>query len=107
MNFIVTSTAFKHEQIIPTRFTCDGKDYSPEFKFENAPQGTMSFAIIMDDPDAPPGTWVHWVLYDLPASTTVLPEGVSKAQKLDAGTRQGAGWGVESFSRIGYYKVGK
>ncbi|MBI4224175.1 MAG: YbhB/YbcL family Raf kinase inhibitor-like protein, partial [Deltaproteobacteria bacterium] len=62
-----------------------------------------SFALIMDDPDAPPGTWVHWIIYDLPAKTASLPEGVAKTAEGPNGSKQGLVWGVESFSRVGYY----
>ncbi len=103
MAFQIKSTAFKPKATIPKRHTCEGEDVSPALSWSGAPEGTRSFAIIMDDPDAPPGTWVHWVLYDLPADLGGLGEGVPKKETLDNGANQGLGWGVESFSRVGYY----
>ena len=58
---------------MPVRFSCEGEDASPVLKWEGAPAGTKSFALIADDPDAPGGTWVHWVAYSIPATTTELP----------------------------------
>ena len=73
----VTSTAFKDGEIIPKQYTCDGNDISPPLTWSGAPQETKSIALICDDPDAPMGTWVHWVLYNIPPSTVDLPEGVT------------------------------
>ncbi|MBI4124708.1 MAG: YbhB/YbcL family Raf kinase inhibitor-like protein [Deltaproteobacteria bacterium] len=103
MAFTLSSTAFQQEQTIPKQFTCDGPDTSPELKWAGAPAAAKSFALIMDDPDAPPGTWVHWIIYDLPAKTASLPEGVAKTAEGPNGSKQGLVWGVESFSRVGYY----
>ncbi len=75
MNF--TTTSFNPGDFIPSKYTCDGIDISPELKWSGAPQGTKSFVLIMDDPDAPVGTWDHWVVYNIPASVTELPEGVN------------------------------
>src|SRR5713101_5929051 len=69
MSFEIASTAFSNGGTIPKKFTCDGPDVSPPLRWTGAPQGTQSFALIVDDPDAPVGTWVHWVLYNLPANT--------------------------------------
>ena len=66
MAFHLTATAFRNGGFIPKKFTCDGPDISPELAWTEPPTGTKSLALIMDDPDAPAGTWVHWVLYDLP-----------------------------------------
>ena len=101
--FELKSTAFAANGAIPVEHTCDGKDLSPPLSWSGAPAGTKSFALIMDDPDAPPGTWVHWVLYDLPGTTTSLPAGVARGEKLEGGGVQGLCWGVESFTRVGYY----
>ena len=98
----LTSSAFDANGRIPKRHTCDGEDVSPALSWEGTPQAAASLALIMDDPDAPPGTWVHWVLYDLPV-TDGLDEGVPKTEELDNGSVQGACWGVSSFSRVGYY----
>src|SRR5262245_43112260 len=66
----LTSLVFVEGAAIPGKYTCDGEDKSPDLKWDGAPKETMSFALVCDDPDAPAGTWVHWVIYDLPASTT-------------------------------------
>lgn len=71
-----TTTSFSIGDYIPSKYTCDGIDISPALKWENVPQGTKSFVIIMDDPDAPVGTWDHWVVYNIPPNVTKLPEGV-------------------------------
>jgi hypothetical protein len=103
MALTITSSAFAPNAAIPAKYTCEGDDVSPALSWTGVPAGAKSLALIMDDPDAPPGTWVHWVLYDLPASATGLPEGVPKKDTLDGGAIQGACWGVNSFSRVGYY----
>jgi hypothetical protein len=95
----VTSTAFGEGGAIPTRYTCEGQDTSPPLAWSGVPAGTKSLALILDDPDAPDPkaperTWVHWVLYDIPATAKSLPEGGA----LPAGTREGRNdWG-----RTGY-----
>ncbi len=98
MSMKITSAAFQEGARIPTAFTCDGPDRSPALSWSGAPAGTKSFALICDDPDAPAGTWVHWVLYDLPATAGGLPEGVPRERKLKEGGRQG----TNDFHRIGY-----
>lgn len=80
----ITSPAFAHEGVIPKRYTCDGNDVSPPLSWTGAPEGTRSFALIVDDPDAPDPAapkrvWVHWVVYNIPASVTALAEGVDAA----------------------------
>jgi Raf kinase inhibitor-like YbhB/YbcL family protein len=92
------TTAFKPGGDIPGKFTCSGTDVSPALAWGGAPSGTASFALIMDDPDAPAGTWVHWVVYDLPASARQLPEGVRKADAVSGGGRQG----INDFGNPGY-----
>ncbi len=94
----LTSTAFQPGAAIPKKFTCDGPDVSPALAWTDAPAGMQSFALIVDDPDAPVGTWVHWVLYDLPANARELAEGVPKQEELSSGARQGR----NDFRRIGY-----
>jgi len=94
----ITSAAFAAGETIPKKFTCDGPDLSPQLSWNAPPPGAQSFAMIMDDPDAPVGTWVHWVLYDLPANTTALAEAVPKDEQLSSGARQGR----NDFGRIGY-----
>lgn len=76
MRIDLTSPAFEHQQTIPERYTCDGKDVSPELRWTVVPSNTQSFVLIVDDPDAPVGTWIHWVLFDIPPETRSLPEGV-------------------------------
>jgi Raf kinase inhibitor-like YbhB/YbcL family protein len=71
----LTSPAFANGEPIPARFTCDGADVSPTLEIADLPEGTACLALIMDDPDAPVGTWDHWVAYDMPA-TAAIPEGV-------------------------------
>jgi len=76
-NMIITSVAFKDNEMIPKKFTCDGENVSPELSWKNEPVGTKSFVIIVDDPDAPVGTWVHWVLFNIPSDVHGLPEDFS------------------------------
>jgi Raf kinase inhibitor-like YbhB/YbcL family protein len=98
MSFQISSNAFPNGETIPKKFTCDGPDVSPQLSWKNAPPAAQSFALIMDDPDAPVGTWVHWVLYNLPANTKELPEGVEKQEKLASGAAQGR----NDFRKIGF-----
>ncbi len=93
------SSAFAEGVEIPRKYTCDADDVSPPLRWENAPAGTRAFALIVDDPDAPAGTWVHWVMYDLPAQTKELAEGVAKTETLEDGAKQG----MNDFRRVGYY----
>src|SRR5205809_7360961 len=96
----LSSVAFREGAAIPIRHTCDGADVSPPLGWSGAPPGTAAFALIADDPDAPAGTWVHWVLYDLPAATSQLPENVAKSDA-PAGL-SGALQGRNDFRRTGY-----
>ncbi|MFN3822222.1 MAG: YbhB/YbcL family Raf kinase inhibitor-like protein [bacterium] len=96
--FTIKSTAFKDGETIPKKFTCDGQDYSPELSWENVPAGTKSFALICEDPDAPRGTFIHWVLYNLPDTTRHLPEGIPAQPQLPWGALQGK----NDFGSIGY-----
>lgn len=73
----VRSEAFEHEGTIPTRFTCDGEDISPELLLRGVPGGVMSLAIVVDDPDAPSGTFVHWIAYDIPPGDTIPEKSTS------------------------------
>jgi Raf kinase inhibitor-like YbhB/YbcL family protein len=98
MSFTISSASFPNGGNIPRKFTCDGADVSPELSWSHAPAGSASFALIADDPDAPVGTWTHWVIFDLPPATSSLPEGVSKVDELPSGGRQGR----NDFQRIGY-----
>lgn len=98
MGFTLTSSAFQPGGMIPKKFTCDGPDVSPPLEWDDPPAGTQSFSLIADDPDAPVGTWVHWVVYDLPASVRELSEGVPKDGELANGGRQGR----NDFRQVGY-----
>ena len=100
MAFSLTSSAFDHQGAIPKTFTCEGNDVSPPLSWSGAPPGTKSFVLVVDDPDAPDPkapkmTWVHWVLYDLPADAASLVEAVAQ---LPAGTREG----LNDWKRTGY-----
>jgi len=99
MAFTLASAAFREGAAIPAKYTCDGVDVSPALTWSGAPAGTRSFALIADDPDAPAGTWVHWVLYNLPADVSELPENIAKVESLDLG---GARQGRNDFRRPGY-----
>jgi Raf kinase inhibitor-like YbhB/YbcL family protein len=98
MAFTLTTKAFKNEGVIPAKYTADGADVSPELTWSNAPQAVKSYALIMDDPDAPHGTWVHWVLYNIPPNVHELPEGVPTTETLSNGAKQG----VSSYKTLGY-----
>lgn len=102
MAFTLSSPSFEPGGRIPEVFTGDGADESPELRWSGAPEATKAYALIMDDPDAPPGTWVHWVLYDLPATAHGLRQGVPKKESVSGGAKQGASWGVDRFERVGY-----
>jgi Raf kinase inhibitor-like YbhB/YbcL family protein len=102
MNLTLTSTAFAPNGEIPSIHTCEGKDVSPPLAWSGAPAATQSFALIVDDPDAPDPaapqmTWVHWVLYNIGAEASELPEGV-KPTALPPGTREG----INDWGRTGY-----
>jgi hypothetical protein len=92
------ASAFRPESDIPAQFTCDGSDVSPVLSWTTPPEGTQTFALVMEDPDAPRRTFVHWVLYDLPASERELPEGIASQGPLPSGARQGR----NDFGRFGY-----
>lgn len=92
------STAFEAGGMIPKQFTCDGPNISPPLSWTTVPHGTKSLALICDDPDAPMGMWVHWVLFNLPAETRELPENLPPQKNLPNGARQG----INDFRKIGY-----
>lgn len=98
MSFQIKTSAFADGGAIPKKFSCEGADTSPPLAWSGAPEKTQSFALIADDPDAPAGTWVHWVLYNLPPSTKDLLEGVEKVEQLSNGALQGR----NDFRKIGY-----
>lgn len=94
----ITSTVFKEGGMIPPRYTCDGQDISPPLEWKEAPPGTKSLALIADDPDAPMGTWVHWVIYNIPPNATRLEENIKPEKESKDGMRQGK----NDWPRIGY-----
>jgi Raf kinase inhibitor-like YbhB/YbcL family protein len=97
-DLVVSSSAFVPMGAIPVRYTCDGDNLSPPLSWFGAPKGAVSYALVMDDPDAPGGTFVHWVVYDLPAGTESLQEGVPAVDRLPGGGAQGK----NSAGRTGY-----
>jgi len=97
-SFKITGRFFENGGSLPSKFTCDSLNLSPGLKWEGAPAGTKSLALIVEDPDAPNGDWVHWVAYNIPATTNSLDEGVPAIAKLPNGTQQG----VNSFGKSGY-----
>ena len=94
----ITSQAFEAGGMIPAKYTCDGPDLSPPLRWADPPAGTQSYALIADDPDAPVGMWVHWVLWNIPADASGLEENLSKSASLPNGAKQG----TTDFRRIGY-----
>lgn len=98
MDISLSSSAFEDGGIIPARYTADGEDVSPPLAWGAVPAGTRSLALICDDPDAPRGTWVHWVIFNIPPETRELPEAVPAEEVLADGARQGR----NDFGRIGY-----
>ena len=89
MTIQLTSTAFTEGASIPKKYTCDAEDASPALAWSGVPQGAKSLALIMDDPDAPAGTWVHWVIYNIPTTLTGLLEGVAKTATVQGTGVQG------------------
>jgi Raf kinase inhibitor-like YbhB/YbcL family protein len=94
----IESPAFEPSKLIPPEHTCDGKDVSPPLVWTDPPANTASFALICDDPDAPAGTWVHWLIWNIPPGDRLLAEGVPKSAELPGGARQG----TNDFRRLGY-----
>jgi Raf kinase inhibitor-like YbhB/YbcL family protein len=94
----LTSSDFRHGDPIPTRHTCDGDNRSPGLAWTGVPVDTRSFALICDDPDAPRGTWLHWLLYNLPAEAVELGAGVPRKPELPSGARQG----INDSGDVGY-----
>lgn len=94
----LTSPAFSEGSMIPSKYTCDGENISPPLQWDKVPDGTKSIALINDDPDAPMGTWVHWVIYNIKPDTRELTEKIPLDKELKNGARQG----LTSFKKIGY-----
>jgi Raf kinase inhibitor-like YbhB/YbcL family protein len=98
MTLPISSSAFANGSMIPSQYTCDGVNISPPLQWSGSPVAAKTFALIVDDPDAPAKTWVHWVVYDLPANATQLTENIGQAKTLGSGGKQG----TNDFKRIGY-----
>lgn len=95
---LMYSSAFKNGERIPTQFTADGANVSPPLSWGTAPSKTKSFALICEDPDAPMGTWIHWIIYDIPADRKGLEQGIPPSATLTDSSKQG----TTSFNKIGY-----
>lgn len=93
----VESPVFQEGDPIPKRYTCDGLDISPPIRWSNFPEGTKSFVLIMDDPDAPIGTFTHWIIYDIPPQVSELDEGIPKVEEISL-VKQG----INDFGYVGY-----
>jgi Raf kinase inhibitor-like YbhB/YbcL family protein len=98
MAFAIESSAFPQGGSIPKQHTCDGADVSPPLAWREPPAGAKSYALICDDPDAPAGTWTHWIAYCIPPQVQKLAEGVSTKPELPDGTLQGK----NDFKRVSY-----
>ena len=98
VTMVLTSSAFEEGAMIPSKFTCDGENVSPALSWSGAPAGVKTFALIADDPDAPMGTWVHWVIFNIPDSVNHLAEAVPAVPTLPNGAVQGK----NDFRKIGY-----
>ena len=98
MSLKLNSQAFDDGGLIPVKYTCDGEDISPSLSWSELSDGTRSLALIMDDPDAPAGTWVHWILYDLPPSSDGVDENMARSRDVPGGGSQGS----NSWNRLGY-----
>lgn len=98
MTLSISSNTFKDGGQIPSKYTCDGQDISPQLSWSEPPTGTKAFALIVDDPDAPSGVFTHWVLFNLPADTRQLAEGVPGLPQLPNGALQGK----NDFGKVGY-----
>ncbi len=97
IHFRIKSTAFSYGKMIPVEYTCDGEDVSPEIVFENIPSRARSMALIADDPDAPMGTWVHWVIYNIPPDTLKLQKDFPQEMKVESICQ-----GKNDFRKYGY-----
>ena len=98
MSFTLSSASFSNGADIPKKFTCAGPDVSPQLSWTEPPPATKSFALVVDDPDAPVGNWNHWTLWNLPPTSRGLPENVSKEARLADDTWQG----INDFHKTGY-----
>jgi Raf kinase inhibitor-like YbhB/YbcL family protein len=94
----IESPAFEPSEMIPSEHTCDGNDLSPPLAWTEPPANTASLALICDDPDAGSGTWVHWLVWNIPPAERRLAKGIAKSAELPGGARQG----TSDFRRLGY-----
>lgn len=101
-SFHLESPAFPEGELIPVIHTGEGLNLSPPLRWSGAPAGTRSYALWMDDPDAPAGRWLHWLLFNIPAQQRALSAGLERREQLASGARHGRCWGVQRFERIGY-----
>ncbi len=90
-------SVFANGERIPVKYTCDGEDISPPLSWEGQPEGVVSYVLIVEDPDAPMGTFTHWVLYNIPKRLSSLPEGIPKQKETEFGLQ-----GINDFRRVGY-----
>ena len=98
LKLAIASSAFPESGMIPRKYSCDGQDISPDLSWEGVPEATRSLALICDDPDAPAGTWVHWVLFNIPPGEKGFPAEIAPQGKLSNGALQG----TNDFGRLGY-----
>lgn len=98
MAITLTSSAFTEGAMIPKKYTCDAEDVSPDLKWFGVSESARSLALVCDDPDAPVGTWVHWVLFNIPVDVSALPAGIPA----DATLKNGARHGRNDFRKLGY-----
>ncbi len=101
-SFALVSAAFDDGGPIPAIHTLEGLNLSPPLSWRGEPQATRSYALLLEDPDAPQGTWIHWVLFNIPAGLHALPLGLERSAELANGARHARCWGVQHFDRIGY-----
>jgi Raf kinase inhibitor-like YbhB/YbcL family protein len=100
--FHLESPAFRDGELIPVIHTGEGLNLSPPLRWSGAPATTRSYALLLEDQDSPAGSWVHWLLFNIPAALRALPAGLERAAELPNGARHGSFWGVGRFERIGY-----
>ena len=98
MSLSISSSAFNEGDRIPDKYTCEGEDISPPLSWSDPPEGTQSFTLICDDPDAPMGTWDHWLIYNIPADSAGLSESIPTDESLTDGSKQG----INSWEKTGY-----
>ena len=101
-SFVLASPAFADGGWIPSLHSPSGLNLSPPLRWHGEPQQTGSYALVLEDPDAPGGTWIHWVLFNIPAGLHGLPLGLERHPELANGARHGCCWGIDRFERLGY-----